>query len=86
MSDIHMDFEYKEGSIASCGFPQCCRVENGMTSDSSIRAGPWGDHRCDTPSKVYNSVLKYMKEEFKPDAFILTGDNSVHDIWKNTRA
>lgn len=85
LADAHLDAQYLEGTIADCNLPICCRKNNGFTTDASIRAGKWGDYKCDTPIEVYLSMLQFVKEEIKPDVFIWTGDNSPHDIWQNTR-
>lgn len=29
-------------------------------------------------------MLDFVVDEIKPDIFLWTGDNSAHDVWKNT--
>jgi hypothetical protein len=33
LSDIHIDFDYAEGSNAQCDLPICCRAANGYTNE-----------------------------------------------------
>jgi hypothetical protein len=52
LSDLHIDFEYKEGMPSVCGYPICCR-DNGenvfpLKKDTPL-AGKWGDYNCDLP-------------------------------------
>jgi hypothetical protein len=72
MSDVHLDFDYLEGTDAGCNVPICCNKENGFTSDPARRAGYWGDIRCDIPVRVYQSMLNYIKTDVQPDAFFWT--------------
>ena len=85
-SDVHLDFEYKEGTLANCGEILCCREEAGWpTEEGDIAAGAWGmPNDCDIPVQTYQSMLNYIVNDIKPDFIIWTGDNSAHDIWKNT--
>ena len=55
ISDIHLDFEYKAGTIANCKEIMCCREDAGYPSkDGDIAAGEWGmPSRCDMPPKTY---------------------------------
>lgn len=85
MTDVHLDFDYMPGTDAGCNVPICCNKENGFTSDPTRAAGYWGDIRCDIPQRVYESMLDFVKEDIKPDAFLWTGDNSKHDVWKSTQ-
>lgn len=84
MSDPHIDFEYQPGSNSKCEDPLCCRASNGMATDPSKAAGKWGDYNCDIPHHVLENMLSYVKNSVKPDLFFWTGDNSAHDVWKNT--
>lgn len=51
ISDIHVDFKYKQGAFADCDEPACCREKDDVNEeDPGSFAGPWGDYRsCDTP-------------------------------------
>jgi hypothetical protein len=48
-SDIHVDFSYTEGTVASCGGIVCCHESSGMATSDEDKAGPWGHHKCDSP-------------------------------------
>jgi len=55
-ADVHLDYMYKEGSIADCPYPVCCREHNGLgyeksdLPEGSERAGKWGSvAKCDLP-------------------------------------
>jgi sphingomyelin phosphodiesterase len=81
VSDIHTDLEYKEGSNASCGYPLCCREESPKT-ENFTPAGKWGSYAdCDLPNSTLKQFTSFVKENFKPDLAIWTGDNTSHDIW-----
>ena len=85
MSDVHLDFQYTEGTISNCGDILCCRESSGWPyKEEHKAAGPWGAHYCDLPVPTYQSMLDYMVEEIDPDFVLWTGDNSAHDIWENT--
>lgn len=62
ISDIHVDMLYKNGSNADCDGYLCCREENGMPTDPSKQAGPWGAYKCDLPLQTYQNMLNYIKE------------------------
>ena len=47
-------------------------------------AQQWGEYTCDLPKKTFDNLLDYIANEVKPDVMFWTGDNSAHDIWKNT--
>ena len=56
-SDLHVDFTYTEGANANCGGIICCQERNGMATVDADKAKPWGDHRCDSPPKLVESML-----------------------------
>jgi len=39
LSDLHLDVEYKEGTLWDCDSYLCCREENGYPTDKSKAAG-----------------------------------------------
>ena len=39
---------------------------------------------CDLPPKTFKSMLDFISDEIRPDIVFWTGDNSSHDIWRNT--
>lgn len=51
LSDLHIDFKYREGAKNECNFPICCR-DNGpelLEVENADGAGKWGDYKCDIP-------------------------------------
>lgn len=49
-------------------------------------AGPFGDHKCDTPVNLEQSMYKAIKEAVPDVAFALfTGDIVDHTIWNTTK-
>lgn len=50
-------------------------------------AGPFGDHKCDTPVDLEQSMYKAIKEAVPDVAFALfTGDIVDHTIWNTSKA
>lgn len=87
LSDIHIDFEYKAGTISNCGEYLCCREVNGYpTKPGQNAAGEWGSEGCDIPVKTFQSMLDSLvqDESALPDMVFWTGDNSAHNVWDNT--
>lgn len=87
MSDPHLDFEYVEGMNADCGKPVCCRKEDGIPEDPTNAAPKFGHPNCDTPEITSESAFEYLKtlpEEEQPDMAFWTGDNTPHDVWKQS--
>ena len=83
-SDVHIDNEYKVGTLANCGDIVCCHKGSGWPSkDGDIPAGEWGMENCDIPPKTFQSMLEYIVNEIEPDIIFWTGDNSAHNIWEN---
>jgi len=81
VSDIHTDIEYKEGSNSNCGYPLCCRDESPKT-EKFTPAGKWGSYAdCDIPNETFKQFVRFVKENFKPEFGVWTGDNTSHDIW-----
>ncbi|KAM0198667.1 hypothetical protein ACHAPA_001113 [Fusarium lateritium] len=86
-SDIHVDQLYTEGSSAKCNKPICCRPfseadEPGRTDSP---AGPYGEHSCDSPASLEQSMYEAIKELVPDAAFtIFTGDVVDHSIWNTT--
>ncbi|KAF4989443.1 hypothetical protein FGRMN_9108 [Fusarium graminum] len=86
-SDIHVDQLYTEGSSADCNKPICCRPfseadEPGRTDSP---AGPFGEHTCDSPASLEQSMYEAIKELVPDAAFtIFTGDIVDHSIWNTT--
>ncbi|CAF4414923.1 unnamed protein product, partial [Adineta steineri] len=78
LSDIHVDFAYKPGSIADCPDPLCCRT--GQPTANQTGAGFWGDFRnCDIPYWTVEALLKRIVEVEKIDFIYYTGDLPPHN-------
>ena len=92
ISDLHIDFAYKEGAANECNFPICCR-DNGpghvefTDSATAGKAGKWGDYKCDIPTTTLESMFNFIadnQDELKTDFITWAGDNSGHNVWDNT--
>lgn len=69
----------------------------GLTTDSAYTekdapgttenpAGPFGDHKCDTPVDLERSMYRAIQEIAPDAAFTLfTGDIPDHTIWNTTK-
>ncbi|OAA60609.1 Metallophosphoesterase domain protein [Akanthomyces lecanii RCEF 1005] len=87
-SDIHVDHHYTLGSSTACNKPICCRAytKDNAPGNTKNPAGPFGDHKCDTPVSLEQSMYKAIKEAVPDIAFALfTGDIVDHTIWNTTR-
>lgn len=87
-SDIHIDEFYVTGSSTECDMPTCCRVFNESYAPGKTKfpAGPYGDHRCDSPTALEQSMYKAI-EKFVPDAAltIFTGDIIGGGVWNTSK-
>ena len=86
ISDLHMDFLYKEGTLADCVGYLCCREEVGYPTGDQTPAGEWGMYTsCDMPQKTIQNMLDFINTEINPEMLIWTGDNNAHNVWENTQ-
>lgn len=53
LSDVHLDFEYSPGSLASCPDYLCCRADSGKVKPGDRVAGDWGATDCDIPVQTF---------------------------------
>lgn len=86
-SDIHVDLQYVPGSNTQCTKPICCRVyaENDAPGNTKNPAGPHGDHKCDPPLALEDSMYKAIKEAVPDATFsVFTGDIVDHTIWNTS--
>lgn len=84
ITDVHVDSEYKVGSNPKCGQPICCR---GAPDPLGLSvAGPFGNHKCDTPIALLDSAMDAIAS-FGQDAqgILYTGDAIDHTVWLSTR-
>jgi sphingomyelin phosphodiesterase len=87
-SDIHIDPLYAEGSDANCNKPICCRnyADSDSGSSTFIPAGANGDHKCDTPKSLEESMYAAIREVAPEAKFALfTGDIVDHAIWSTSQ-
>lgn len=94
IADIHLEEEYKEGTVSNCGIPLCCRqtpeelgwtngtTPNGEPIKLAGKFGSTGD--CDASIEM---VTAFAEEavKIKPDFILFTGDNSAHNVWEVTQ-
>ena len=84
ISDLHIDFDYVEGTNAYCDEQLCCHEANGPANSTETAAGYWGAYNnCDIPPRTLRAALEDMKNrEF--DFIVWTGDNPPHEIWNQS--
>ncbi|KAK7409706.1 hypothetical protein QQX98_008087 [Neonectria punicea] len=86
-SDIHIDPLYAEGSNTKCTKPICCMpyTEGDEAGNTDSPAGPNGDHNCDVPVSLEESMYAAIKEMVPDAAFtIFTGDVIDHAVWNTS--
>jgi sphingomyelin phosphodiesterase len=57
LSDLHVDMQYKEGTLWDCDGYLCCREEWGYPEDPSKAAGKFGGYLCDIPLVTLQTML-----------------------------
>ena len=81
VTDIHLDMEYKEGSIANCNYPLCCREIKTENLTNYELAGFYGHiGKCDANINTVKAFAQKVKE-LNPDYIMFTGDNIAHSVW-----
>ncbi|KAI1199620.1 Metallo-dependent phosphatase-like protein [Nemania serpens] len=86
-SDIHIDPWYTEGADANCTKFICCRnYADGPAPGDEVRpARPNGEHTCDSPLGLEQSMYKAIQRLVPDAAFsIFTGDIVDHAVWNTT--
>ena len=87
VTDIHLDMEYKEGTVANCILPICCRElhDDDLIPVKQIYAGLYGTTgNCDANIETVKAFASKAKE-LNPDYIMFTGDNIAHSVWKVTQ-
>lgn len=88
-SDTHVDPFYTEGANSNCTKPICCRSYTSADAPgaNTSPAGPNGDHSCDTPVALEQSMFNAIRQ-IVPDMqlAIFTGDIVDHAIWNTSKA
>ncbi|OTB05208.1 hypothetical protein M426DRAFT_320022 [Hypoxylon sp. CI-4A] len=83
-SDIHIDPFYVVGANANCSKPICCReyTDADTPGNNAFPAGPNGEHACDAPVSLEESMYAAIQEIVPDAAFsIFTGDIVDHAVW-----
>ena len=89
ITDLHIDFYYKEGAANECNFPICCR-DNGpelLEVEGASKAGKWGDYKCDIPTRTLKNMFDFIannQDTLKTSFITWVGDNSAHNVWDNS--
>ncbi|XP_003743760.1 sphingomyelin phosphodiesterase [Galendromus occidentalis] len=91
-SDFHHDPSYRQGALAQCTLPLCCRQVPSETNQSSTEpsklAGRFGDLRhCDMPIETIESLVNdaFTVTQKSLSHIYLTGDIPPHDVWKSNQ-
>ena len=87
VTDIHLDMEYKEGTVANCNLPLCCRElhDDDLVPVKQIFAGFYGTTgKCDSNMETVRAFAAKAKE-LNPDYIMFTGDNIAHSVWLVTQ-
>jgi len=77
VTDIHLVMEYKEGTVANCNLPLCCRElrDDDLVPLKTIPAGLYGTTaKCDANIETVKAFAAQAKE-LNPDYIMFTGDN-----------
>jgi sphingomyelin phosphodiesterase len=88
-SDIHVDQFYVPGSSSNCTKPICCRNYDTSTAPGHNQspAGPNGDHSCDVPVSLEESMYAAIRNIAPSASFALfTGDIVDHAVWNTTQS
>jgi sphingomyelin phosphodiesterase len=78
-----------KGSNKNCTKPICCRPYTASDAPgmNDAPAGPNGEHTCDAPISLEDSMYAAIKKLVPDAAFALfTGDIVDHAIWNTTQA
>lgn len=83
-SDIHVDLSYETGSSYNCTKNICCRPYTSAEApgNTSYPAGPYGNHACDAPVSLEESMYAAI-QEIAPNAIftLFTGDVVEGAVW-----
>ena len=83
-SDIHVDLSYEAGANYNCTKPLCCRpyTPADAPGNTSYPAGPYGNHQCDSPLSLEESMYAAINELVPDSEFVLfTGDIVEGAVW-----
>ncbi|KAI1470003.1 sphingomyelin phosphodiesterase [Daldinia caldariorum] len=88
-SDIHIDPLYVEGANANCTKPICCREYTNADKPgfNEFPAGPYGEHTCDSPPSLEDSMYAAIQAVAPNAAFaVFTGDIVDHAVWNTSES
>jgi len=83
-SDIHVDLSYETGANYNCTKNICCRPYTASDAPGKTQypCGPNGNHQCDTPKTLEDSLYAAVKKVAPNAAFALfTGDVVEGAVW-----
>ncbi|KAL1967104.1 hypothetical protein VTN77DRAFT_3628 [Rasamsonia byssochlamydoides] len=87
ISDIHVDLSYETGASYNCTRNICCRPYTAADApgNTSYPAGPYGNHNCDSPLSLEESLYAAIEQIVPNAAFTLfTGDVVEGAVWLTT--
>jgi len=83
-SDIHVDLSYETGANYNCTKNICCRpyTTADAPGNTSTPCGPNGNHQCDSPKTLEDSLYAAVKQ-YAPNATfaLFTGDVVEGAVW-----
>lgn len=83
-SDIHVDLSYETGSNYNCTKNICCRpyTSEDAPGNTDFPCGPNGNHQCDSPKTLEQSLYAAI-EQYAPNAAfaLFTGDVVEGAVW-----
>ena len=84
--DIHVDLSYDPGTSYNCTYEICCRADTNYTSlGSRYQAGPFGNHYCDSPLSLEESIYAAIVSMGPDHEFtFFTGDLDEGAEWQLT--
>jgi sphingomyelin phosphodiesterase len=84
--DIHVDLSYDPGTSYNCTYEICCRADTNYTSlGSRYQAGPFGNHYCDSPLSLEESIYAAIVSMGPDHEFtFFTGDLVEGAEWQLT--
>ncbi|KAJ9285141.1 hypothetical protein DTO021C3_7300 [Paecilomyces variotii] len=87
ISDIHVDRFYETGANWNCTKNICCRSYTAADApgNTSYPPGPYGNHECDSPPSLEESLYNAITDIVPDAAFTLfTGDVVEGAVWMTT--
>ena len=86
ISDTHVVLSYEPESSYNCTFEICCRAGTNQTSlGSQYQAGPYGNHYCDSPATLEESMYAAIKSIVLDHKLaVFTGDLVKGAEWQLT--